>query len=295
MAEGGAGLFGAVELGGTKVLCAVGTRTALGAETRIATVQPAETLREVEAFFAPYRAKLVAVGVASFGPLELAPDSPARGTLLRTPKPGWSDVPIAAELGARLGVPIAIDTDVNAAALAEQQLGAGKGCDPCVYVTVGTGVGVGVRMHGRAIHGLLHPELGHLPAPSLCDFAGVCPFHGRCIEGLASAPAIRARTGVAPEALPDDHPVWAVEAGYLAHLLAACVLAYAPRRIVLAGGVLARRGLLERVHCALTALLAGYVPRAELSEAGIAAYVRPAHLDPRAGLMGALLLAQSAR
>jgi fructokinase len=294
MVEGGGFLYGAIELGGTKALCAVGTRASLVAETRIPTTLPEQTLAAVESFFAPYRAQLGAVGVASFGPLELDAGSATYGALLHTPKPGWSGVSLVARLATRLGVPVVIDTDVNAAALAEHRLGAGEGHDPCVYVTVGTGIGVGVCIDGRPLHGLLHPELGHLPAPPLCDFVGSCPFHGRCIEGVASAPALSMRTGLTPDALPDDHPVWMLEAQYLAHLLAACVLAYAPRRIILSGGVLARRGLLDGVRSALSAQLASYVPRSELSAAGVVDYVRPAHFGQRAGLMGALLLAYEA-
>jgi fructokinase len=281
----------AVELGGSKVWCAVGQGGALQQPVRFATTTPEETLARVEAFVAS-QGEIRAIGVASFGPLELDRTSPHFGSLLASPKAAWSHTPIAARLASTCGVPVAIDTDVNGAALAEQQLGAGERLSPCVYVTVGTGVGVGVATESGLLHGLLHPELGHLPAPSLCDFEGVCPFHGRCIEGVASAPALARRTGRRPEELPDEHPVWSLEARYLAHLLAAIVLAHAPRRIVLGGGVLARHGLLERVRHELVVLLAGYVPRPELSDSGVAAYVRPPALGEYAGLYGALLLAQ---
>lgn len=284
--------FGAIELGGSKVLCAVGTPDAIRAEVRIPTTQPGDTLAAVERFFAPHRAAISAIGVAAFGPLELSP-GPRFGALLRTPKPGWTGVPIAARLADALRLPVAIDTDVNAAVLAEQRLGAGEGEDPCVYVTVGTGIGVGVSIAGRPIHGLMHPELGHLPAPPLCDFPGICPFHGRCIEGVASAPAIAARAGTATEQLPDDHPVWALEARYLAHVLAASVLAYAPRRIVVGGGVLARTGLRAMVRAALVDTVAGYLPRPELTHEGVTAYVRAPRFE-NAGLIGAFLLAQGA-
>lgn len=282
--------LGALELGGTKALCAVGRRGAIEAEARIETSTPDETLARVVAFFEPHRRSLAALGVASFGPLELTP-GPGHGRLLATPKPGWSGTAIADVLARRLALPVRIDTDVNAAALAEHTLGAAEGDDPCVYVTVGTGVGVGVWSGGRPMHGLLHPELGHLPAPALCDFPGTCPFHGRCLEGVASAPAIARRSGRPAHALADDDPVWALEARYLAHLLMACVLAYAPRRIVVGGGVLARSGLLEATRVELVALLNGYVPRPELTREGVVDYVRPARLA-NAGLVGALLLAE---
>ena len=293
MADVEGALFGAVELGGSKVLCAIASRTRLLSEVRIPTRQPDATLRAIEDFLTPHRARLQGIGVAAFGPLELAMSSPNYGSLLSTPKPGWSGVALAARLQQRLGAPVVVETDVNAAALAEQRLAPSD--DPCVYVTVGTGVGVGVSVGGRGLHGMLHPELGHLPAPALCDFAGACPFHGRCIEGVASAHALQQRTGSAPDTLPDDHPVWALEAQYLAHLLAACVLAYAPRRIILGGGVLARDGLLAHVRAQLVAVLGGYVPRAELTSAGVEAYVRAPSFGQRAGLMGAWLLAQQAR
>jgi fructokinase len=288
-------LLAALELGGSKALCAVGDADAIVAEARIETTTPERTLAEVVAFFSAHRAELAALGVASFGPLELSPRSPRYGALLRTPKPGWSDVPLAALLGRALGLPLRIDTDVNAAALAEQQSGAGERKDPCVYITVGTGIGVGVQLHGAPLHGLLHPELGHLAAPSWCDFEGSCSFHGRCLEGVASASALRARTGREPAELADDDPVWELEARYLAHLLAACVLAYAPFCIVLGGGVLERAGLRERAGRHLVRALAGYVPRSELGAAGVHDFVRAPSHGQRAGLVGAFYLARAAR
>jgi fructokinase len=287
-------LLGALELGGSKALCAVGSAQEVHAEARIATTTPAQTLAEVLAFFRAHQRDLSGVGIASFGPLELTPGAPGYGSLLATPKPGWAHVPLGSTLASALAVPVHIDTDVNAAARAEQQLGAGQGQDPLVYITVGTGVGVGVSSAGRPLHGLLHPELGHLQAPAFCDFTGVCPFHGRCLEGLVSAPALRARTGRAPEALADDDPVWALTARYLGHLLATIVLAHAPRRIVLGGGMLSRSGLLERARGELVTQLAGYIPRAELTAAGVVDYVRPPYFGQRAGLVGAFLLAEAA-
>ncbi|MDB4977228.1 MAG: fructokinase [Myxococcaceae bacterium] len=291
---GPASLIGALELGGSKALCAVGTSREIVAEARIPTTTPDDTLSQVVAFFAAHRPRLGAIGIASFGPLELTPASPAFGSLLRTPKRGWSDTPLLERLTSALALPVRIDTDVNAAALAEQQLGAGQGADPCVYITVGTGIGVGVSSGGKPLHGLLHPELGHLPAPALCEFVGVCPFHGRCLEGVAAAPAILRRTGRAPDSLADDDPTWELEAGYLAHLLVACVLAYSPRCLVLGGGVMARAGLMERVRTQLVAGLAGYVPRRELTTEGVSDYVRAPHFGQRAGLVGAFLLGEAA-
>lgn len=286
-------LIGAIELGGTTAHSALGNSARAVIEARIPTTTPAQTLAAIETFFAPYRNELSALGIASFGPLELSA-GPSFGSLLRTPKAGWEGTPLAARLSQYFRAPVRIDTDVNAAALAEQRLGAGRGADPCVYITVGTGIGVGVSIHGKLLHGLLHPELGHLPAPDWDAFEGVCPFHGRCLEGVASAPAIQARAGQPPDRLGAGDPVWELEARYLAHLVATCVLAYAPERIVLGGGVFERAGLLERVRPHLLKQLAGYIPRSELSEAGVTDYVRRPHFGQRAGLIGAFLLGEDA-
>lgn len=286
-------MLGAVELGGSKVLCAVGdAHDALAAQIRIPTTTPEETLGAVERFFAAYRGQLRALGVASFGPLELDRTRATWGSLLETPKPGWSGASLAPRLAARLDVPVNLDTDVNAAALAEQRWGSGQGRDPCVYITVGTGVGVGVVIGGAPLHGLMHPELGHLRAPEACDFPGVCPFHGRCIEGVASAPALAARAGAPPETLADDDPLWALEARYLGHLVATCVLAYAPRRVVLGGGVMQRPGLLARVRRETLSTLGGYVPRPEVQAEGIDAYLVAPALSA-SGLSGAFALAEA--
>lgn len=286
--------YGAIELGGTKVRCALFVGGTVREETRLETTSFDATMAGIEAFFAPFRADIVALGVASFGPVELRRIGRSYGCLLATPKPGWSEVPLVPRLAQYFGVPVRIDTDVNAAALAEQRLGAGKGKDPCVYITVGTGIGVGVVVHGAPLHGLMHPELGHIPVPSACDFPGVCPFHGRCIEGVASGKALEARKGLRAAEVSDDDPVWDLEATYLAHLVSTTVLAYAPERIVLGGGVMARNSLLERVREKVLAQLHGYVPRTELTMTGIRGYLVAPGLGDRAGLFGAWLLAQEA-
>lgn len=286
-------MLGAVEGGGSKFLCAVGSSFAgIVDQCRVPTGAPDQTLAAVARFFAPYRPQLSALGIACFGPLELDPAAGAAfGSLLETPKPGWSGVPVRAHLAAELGLPIAIDTDVNGAALAEQQLGAARGVDPVVYITVGTGVGVGVVIGGQPLHGLMHPELGHMPAHDP-EFAGNCPFHGSCVEGLVSAPALRVRAGSDPASLGDDHPVWESAVRTLGALLHTVVLAYAPRRIVLGGGVLARTSLLPRLRRELTRSLAGYVPRPELSPSGMERYLVAAQLGTQAGLAGGFCLAK---
>jgi fructokinase len=288
-------LLGAVEGGGTKFLCAIGSsHDRLLDRTRIETTEPRATLAAIVRFFAPYGARLGALGVSCFGPLELDPGRGRDyGSLLRTPKEGWSGVPVRAQLEGALAIPVAIDTDVNGAALAEQRWGGLRGADPAVYVTVGTGVGVGVAIAGRPLHGLVHPELGHLRAYDP-DFAGVCPFHGACVEGLVSAPALRARTGLAPEQLPDDHPVWERVSAVLGQLLHAIVLAYSPERIAIGGGVLTRAALLPRLRQTLSASLGGYVPRPALSEPAISDYLVAPGLGERSGLAGGFALAEDA-
>jgi len=287
-------LFGAVEGGGTKFRCAVGPDPAqLESECLVPTTDPTSTLRQVVDFFLPYRARLRAIGVCSFGPLELEPSAgDVHGCTLETPKAGWSHVPLRTTLELALEVPVHIETDVNGAALAEQRWGRGQGADPLVYVTVGTGIGVGVVIAGRPLHGLLHPELGHLRVPRAAGdaFAGLCPYHGDCLEGLASAPAIQARTGAAPDALSDADAVWDVEAHYLGALMHALVLAYAPRRIVLGGGVAKRASLWPKLHAEILRSLAGYVPRPQLTREGIAEFVVPSALHDRAGLYGGFAL-----
>jgi fructokinase len=285
-------LYGAIEGGGSKFLCALGSGPdTLRDELRIDTRDPESTLSQLLAYFAPHQARLRAVGVSCFGPLELdLRKGDAYGSFLRTPKPGWSHFPLRARLAQALALPIAIDTDVNGAALAEQRWGALAGADPAVYVTVGTGVGVGVVIRGQPLHGLMHPELGHLRVHGP-EHAGNCPFHGACVEGLISAPALCARTGLTPDQLPDEHPVWPSVARTLGQLLSAIVLAYSPERIVLGGGVLERSGLREAARQALREALGDYVPRDALGPGAIADYVVAPALGPRSGLLGGLALA----
>ena len=283
-------MFGGVEAGGTKFVCAVGTGPGDVRDAALPTTTPAETLARVVDFLRPHRPG--AVGIASFGPLDLDPTSPTFGFITDTPKQGWSRVDMVGPLRRALGVSVAIDTDVNAAALAEWRWGAGVGADPVVYVTVGSGIGGGALVDGRPLHGLVHPEMGHMRIPRVPgdDFAGSCPFHGDCLEGLASAPALRARRGLPPEALAVDDPVWALEARYLGLGLANIVTVLSPRRIVLGGGVLKHPTLLARVRVEVQAALAGYVRAAAVTERIEELIVAPA-LGERAGVLGALALA----
>lgn len=275
-------VFGGIEAGGSKWKCAVGTGPdELRAVSTIATATPAETIGEAVGFF-DREGPVDAIGIGSFGPVDLA-----RGVITTTPKPGWAHTDVSGEIGRRLGVPVAFDTDVNAAALGEHRWGALQGLDVCCYVTVGTGIGGGILVGGTPVHGLQHPEVGHLRIPHDRDedpFPGVCPFHGDCWEGLASGPAMEARWGRPADEVADDAP-WALEARYLALGVLALMAVVSPQRIVVGGGVLNRRGLLELVQRQLDQLVSGYVAVPEL--------VPPA-LGARAGVLGALALAESA-
>ena len=286
--------LGAIELGGTRVRCAWGTGAGevLGFDEG-PTGTPEATLARVRAFFASAPA-IAALGVAAFGPLELDPEAPRWGHVLATPKPGWSRTPLGPRLREALGVPVVLETDVNAAALAEAAAGAARGADPTAYLTVGTGIGLGVVAAGRALHGLLHPEAGHLRLRREPDdgFAGSCPLHGDCWEGLASGPAVAARWGADPGTLGAEHPAWDLEARYLAAGLASVVLVLAPRRVVLGGGVGRRPEVLAGVRARLGTALAGVVE--ERPPGGAAALVVPPAFADRSGLVGALRLAARA-
>ena len=294
-----AGGVGGLEAGGTKFVCVVGTGPHdVRAEVRIPTTTPDETIGRVVTFFAGRASEtsLVALGVASFGPVDLDPRSATYGSITTTPKPGWQHVDLLGPLRRALGVRIAFDTDVNAAALAEHRWGAAQNVSSVVYVTVGSGVGGGIVLNGRPVHGLVHPEMGHqrLPHDRARDpFPGVCPHHGDCWEGLASAPALAARWGQPPETLPDAHPAWDLEADYLALGLANVVLVLSPERIVLGGGVMTRASLWPLVRAKLQTVLAGYVSAPALRK-GIESYLVPAALGDRAGVLGAIALAQAA-
>ena len=291
-------LFGGIEGGGTKFVCVLGTGPDhVVDELRFATTTPDETLGRVVAFFRRRRrsVRLAAAGVACFGPIDLDPVSPTYGHVTTTPKPYWAGADVVGVLRAALGVPIGWDTDVNGAALGERRWGAGGGADPLVYVTVGTGIGGGAVVHGRPLHGLVHPEMGHLLVPAFDDdtFPGICPFHGRCLEGVASGPALRARTGLPAQDLPADDPVWELEARYLAFGLLCITEILSPQRIVVGGGVASQSHLFDRVRRHLVGLNNGYISRPALGDE-VSAYVVPAGLGDEAGVMGALELARIA-
>ena len=233
-------LFGAVEGGGTKFVCMIGRGPDdIVAEARIPTTTPPATLSQTVEFFrdgAARYGRLAAVGVGCFGPVDLREGSPTWGWITTTPKAGWARTDVAGRLRKDLGVPVAFDTDVNAAAVGEARWGAARGLGNFVYITVGTGIGGGALVGGEPLHGLLHPEIGHMLLPhdrALDPFPGSCPFHRDCLEGLASGPALHARWGQAAETLPEEHPAWALEARYLALAITNLVCTLSPQRVVL--------------------------------------------------------------
>lgn len=276
--------YGAIEAGGTKFLVAVGgDPLRLEGVERIETSnEPQETMAAVIEYFRR-AGRLDAVGVATFGPVDFA-----SGRITTTPKLAWRDFPLRGVLEQELGVPVGFDTDVNGAALAEARCGAGRGIEDLVYFTVGTGIGGGALAGGRLVHGLMHSEMGHLLVRRAPDevpgFAGVCPYHGDCLEGMASGPAIEARWGHKGESLPANHPAWRVEADYLAQacINVACVLS--PRVIVLGGGVMEQPQLLGMIRGRVAEFANGYFPLPRIE--------RPALEHP--GLSGALILAGEA-
>jgi fructokinase len=289
-------LFGAIEAGGTKIVCAVGSGPDdIAAETRFPTTSPEETISKVIDFFRPSARSgvLAAIGIGSFGPVDLAPDSPTYGYITSTPKPGWRMVNLCGPIHKEFGIPVAFDTDVNAAAYGEQYwVPANKGMDPLLYVTVGTGVGVGAIVNGHPLHGMMHMEAGHsfLPHdPARDPFPGVCPFHADCWEGLASGPAMSTRWGMPAEILPDDHPGWELEAEYIAAAFANLVMAFSPRKIILGGGVGQHPGLVEAVRIKMLQRLNGYISAPEFLE-HINEVVAPPALGHRAGVLGAMAL-----
>lgn len=287
-------LYGGVETGGTWVVCALGTGPdEIVARETFATGEPGPTLERIAEFFEG-GPRPAAIGVGSFGPVDLDRASPTWGHVTSTPKPGWAHTPVAPVLRDRLGVPIHFDTDVTTAAIAEHRWGAATGVDSVCYLTIGTGIGAGILIDGRPVHGLIHPEVGHLMVPhdrARDPFAGSCPNHGDCWEGLAAGGAIAARWQANPRELPDDHPAWELEAEYIALGILAIVMVASPERVVAGGGVMEHSGLLAAVRARLVALNAGYLESPMIGDEVDRYVVAPA-LGDDAGVLGAIALAQ---
>jgi fructokinase len=290
-------LFGGIEAGGTKFVCAVGTGPDdLRATARFPTTTPDETIAQAIAFFRQQPEPVDAIGIGAFGPLDPNPGSPTYGFITSTPKAGWQQTDICGVIGREFGVPIGFDTDVNGAALGERRWGAAQGVDTALYITVGTGIGGGVIVGGKPLHGALHPEIGHIliPHDSQADpFGGTCPFHGDCLEGLAAGPAVGARWGQRAETLPSDHPAWPLEAHYLALGLVACIYSISPERIILGGGIMQQPHMFPLIHAEVRRLLNGYLKIPAILEQ-IETYIVPPGLGSDAGVLGAIALAEEA-
>ncbi len=288
-------VFGGIETGGSKWECALGTGPDdLRATVTIPTTTPDETIGRAVAFF-QREGPVHAIGIGSFGPVDQKPASPSWGHITTTPKPGWANTDVGQEVRRRLAVPVAFDTDVNAAALGEHRWGAAQGLDTFCYITIGTGIGGGGMAGGNLLHGLLHPEFGHIRIPhdtGADPFPGVCPYHGDCWEGLASGRAIEARWGRPPEELVDNDDVWELEVRYVALGLVCVICVLSPQRIVIGGGVGTVGGLLPRVRPQVVALMNGYVNSVAVGD-GIADYITPPALGSRSGVLGAIALAEA--
>lgn len=288
-------LIAGIDAGGTSFKCGLASKDGkLIASKRFATTTPEQVITACAHYLKSEAAarggKLVSLGIAAFGPLDVDPLSPDYGTILKTPKPGWSGTRLKADFENLLGVPVSIDTDVNGALLAEMETGAATGVQSAAYVTIGTGIGAGIFSGGALVGRPHHPEFGHIRIARHADdtFEGACQFHGDCLEGLASAPAFTVRYGD-PVTLPADHKGWLVEAYYLAQACWALSLTFRPERIMLGGGLMLAPHLLGMVRAAYFDLAAGYL--GEDRQATDAMIVRPAHGDD-AGLLGGLHLAR---
>ena len=287
------GLVGGIDAGGTTFKCVIADRSGnIIARQRVPTSDPYITIERCVQFFQEQPKLINALGIGSFGPLDTDTESPTYGTILKTPKQNWSLIPIKSAFKEALGVPVTIDTDVNAALLAEQLTGAARGCSDAAYITVGTGIGAGICIAGRVISAPAHPEFGHIRMkrhPLDHDFPGVCPFHKDCLEGLASATAFEARYGD-PRLLSQDHDGWRVEAYYLAQACINLVLTLRLTRVLLGGGLMQSPILIPLVREAFLKLNADYIP---LANTDVADLIQPPEHASGAGVQGAIELALS--
>jgi fructokinase len=289
-------LFGGIEAGGTKFVCAIGAGPDdLRAETRFPTTIPGETISQAIEFFRRQAENepLAAIGIASFGPVDPNPGSPTFGYITSTPKAGWAKTDFAGAISRALGLPVGFDTDVNGAALGEHRWGAAQGLNTFIYLTIGTGLGGGGLVNGRLMHGLIHPEMGHIRLPRQPNdtFSGVCPYHGDCLEGLTTGPALEKRWGQRAETLPVDHPAWELEAHYLALGLVNFICTLSPQRIIMGGGVMEQLHLFPLIRQKVLTLLNGYVQSPAILKQ-IDEYIVPPGLGNKAGILGAIALAE---
>ncbi|MEH7747695.1 MULTISPECIES: ROK family protein [Bacillaceae] len=283
-------MLGAIEAGGTKFVCAVGDeKGTIIDRIQIPTTVPEDTIPKVIEFFKQYPIK--AIGVGSFGPIDVIKESPTYGFITSTPKPGWRDFPFVQKIQEVFSVPVGFNTDVNAAALGEAKFGAAKGLDSCLYITVGTGIGAGAIVQGKLLQGLSHPEMGHILVrrhPN-DEYQGKCPYHHDCLEGLAAGPAIEARWGPKGDQLVERPEVWDMEGYYLAQALMQFILILSPKKIILGGGVMKQQQVFTSLNRYLREFLNEYVSLPELTD-----YIVSPGLGDNAGITGALMLAYQA-
>jgi len=286
--------IGAIEAGGTKFVCGIGNeRGEIEDRVSFPTETPDKTLRQVIDYFQGKNVE--AIGIGTFGPIDIDPSSPTYGYVTTTPKPGWANFDFLGEMKRAFDVPYGWDTDVNAAAFGEATWGAAQGLDSCLYYTIGTGVGVGVYAEGKLVHGLVHPEGGHVLTRRHPEdtFEGACPYHGDCLEGMAAGPALEKRWGVKGAELGTDHPAWGIEAFYIAQAVAGAILLLSPKKVILGGGVMKQEQLFPLVRAEVRRLLNGYVQAKAVTE-HIDSYIVPPGLGDNAGLSGAVALGRAA-
>ncbi|WP_141433824.1 ROK family protein [Bacillus sp. 03113] len=287
-------LFGGIEAGGTKFVCAIGNEYGeIKHKISFPTTNPKETMDQVITFFKEYQ--LDAIGIGSFGPIDLNVNSPSYGSITTTPKTTWKNYPLVQTVKNMFPIPIGFNTDVNAAALGESIIGAAKGLDSCLYITIGTGIGAGAVVQGNLLQGLTHPEMGHILVRRhpLDNYNGNCPYHHDCLEGLAAGPAIEERWGEKGSYLKDRHEVWEMEAYYIAQALMQYILILSPKKIILGGGVMKQEQLIPLIHQYVKQLLNKYVSFKELSTEIDQYIVTPGLID-QSGIVGAMFLAKKA-
>jgi fructokinase len=287
-------LYAGIEAGGTKFVCTVASGPDdVRAQVSFPTTSPEETLRKAIGFFKAHE-PFAAMGIGTFGPCDLDPASPTYGHITSTPKLGWTQVNMLGIFRQTFAVPIGFDTDVNVAALGESKWGAGQGLDTVIYLTIGTGIGGGGVLNGQRMHGLIHPEMGHIRLPRVSntdEFDGICPYHGDCLQGLASGPAMEARWGKSPAELPPEHPAWQIEARYLALGVSNFIFILSPHRIILGGGVMHQKHLFPLIRAEVKRLMNGYLQSPMILER-IDEYIVPPGLGDRSGILGAIALAK---
>jgi fructokinase len=291
-------LYGAIEAGGTKFVCGVGTGPQDLRTAQFPTTTPQETIARVVQYFKDQGGQpLAAIGIGSFGPIDLHPDSATFGRITSTPKPGWQNFDLVSSLRASHPVPIGFDTDVAASGLGEARWGAARGLSDFLYLTVGTGIGGAAIVHGQVLHGLIHSEMGHIRIPhdlASDPYRGYCPYHHDCLEGLAAGPSIKARWGKSAQELPPDHPAWNLEAQYLAEAIVNFTLTLSPQRILLGGGVMQQPQIFPLIRAEVQRLLNGYVQHDEVLN-HLDRYIAPPQLGSLAGVLGALVIAEKAK